>query len=439
MLSILLISLVLVLIQLGGAYLRYLPFRPYVPKATLHRMWSWLLGWGFASIFIISCLIQVTEFNVGVYKAIFFLAPYPYILISIYHIRQPIAVHVFVLGMQFLWVLALHTVAAIGEGLWLADRSDIEILVIHPIIYLGLFALAFPFARRLFLDLLPSPYLFSGEKKNYSIALLPLAIFIGLSVPIADAATLHSLKIQLSRISIPLFFFFVYRGMSITTKEVDEMRQNEHAIQLMKDQLKALEEYDDVLKSSQAEAFKLAQMIREDYRMLENTLEAGNISKAMKLIESREGQLETTKIQTFSPHPIVNAALSVYMGRAETLGIPVDCSISLPVKLGVEEHDFSILLSNLLENAIHASEQEPKENRAISIRIRHRGIACVMEIANRSGMYINFDEDGLPVTQRKGHGLGMASLSAFLEKYDAYADFTQEDGWVRFTMYWEVD
>ncbi|HCB92395.1 MAG TPA: GHKL domain-containing protein, partial [Selenomonas sp.] len=103
-----------------------------------------------------------------------------------------------------------------------------------------------------------------------------------------------------------------------------------------------------------------------------------------------------------------------------------------------EEHDFSILLSNLLENAIHASEHEPEDSRAISIRVRHRGIACVMEIANRSGARISFDEDGLPVTRRRGHGLGMASLSAFMEKYGAYADFTQEDGWLRFTMYWEV-
>lgn len=438
MLSILLFSVVLVLIQLGGAYLRYLPFRPYLREAIRHRLWRWLLGWGFASIFIISLLLHMSEFHVGVFKAIFFFAPYPYFLISVYHIRQPIAVHVFVLGMQFLWVLAIHTVAAIGEGFWLADRSDIEVLVIHPIVYFGLFLLAFPFARRLFLDLLPSPYLFSSEKKNLSIAILPLAIFIGLSVPIADTATLHSLKIQLSRISIPLFFFFVYRGMSIATKKVDEMRQEEHTLHLMKDQLKALEEYDDVLRSNQAEAVKFAQEIRKDYKILGEALESGDISRAMKLIESREKQLETTKIQAFSPHPIVNAALSVYMDRAKALGIPVDCRVSLPVKLGVEEHDFSILLSNLLENAINASEHEPEDSRAISIRVRHRGIACVMEIANRSGARISFDEDGLPVTRQRGHGLGMASLSAFMEKYGAYADFTQEDGWLRFTMYWEV-
>lgn len=437
MLTILLISLVIVLIQLGGAYIRYLPFRSHVPEETLRRMWRWLLLWGMASFFIVSCLIYVYEFHVGVYKAIFFLAPYPYVLISILIIRQPIAVHIFVLGMQFLWVLAIHTVAAIGEGLWLSDRSDTEILIIHPIIYLGLFILALPFARRLFLNLLPSHYLFSGEKKNLSIALLPLAIFIGLSLPIADTDTLHSLKIQLSRISIPLFFFLVYRGMSIATNEIEELRQEEHTMKLMKSQLKALREYDRVLKSSQSETLELAKSIRDDYQKLEDALTAGDVNWALKLIESRKNQLEATRVQAFSPHPILNAALSVYIGRAKELGIPVECHVSLPVKFGVDEHDFSLLLSNLLENAIHASKKEPEGKRAISIRIRHRGKAYVMEIANRSNEPLRFDEDGFPVTRRKGHGLGMASLSAFLKKYDAYSDFTQKEGWVRFTMYWE--
>lgn len=438
MLTILLLSAVLFLIQLGGAYLRYLPFHSYIGAEVARRLWRYLFIWGVISVFLAAYLIFSTDFHVGVYKAIFFFAPVPYILISISLVRQPIAMHIFVIGMQFIWALALHTVGAIGEGFWLSDRSDTDILLIHPIIYLGLFILTLPLARRLFVNLLPSPYLFRGGKKAFSISILPLAVFIGLSLPIADTATLHSLKIQLSRISIPLFFFLVYRGMSIATKEVDEMRQEEHTLRLMKDQFKALEEYNSMLKSSQAESLKLAQSIREDYQRLGETLDAGDVDGALKFIEARETQLESTKLQSFSPHPILNAALSVYIGRAKALGIPVECQVSLPVKFGVDEHDFSVLVSNLLENAIKASKQMPEENRAISVRMRNRGKACVMEIANRSEATLSLDENGLPVTRHKGHGLGMASLSTFLEKYGAYADFTQEGDWVRFTMYWEV-
>ncbi|MBQ7515127.1 MAG: sensor histidine kinase [Schwartzia sp.] len=439
MLTLLPLSFCHMLMQLGGAYLRYLPFRQHMEKEDIRLLWRWIALWSTVSLFLCAFLFSWSSLDVAVYKLVLFFAPVPYILLSFVAIKQPLAVHLFVMGMQFLWAVAIHTAVAFGENFLPVDIPETYILFLHPLLYLLLFLIVLPVSRRLFSNLLPSLRLIEdrGLAGKVSISLLPLVIFIGFSLPIADAEALHSVQVQLSRISIPVFFFLMYRGMSLATKKTDDRRQAENAARMMEEQLAALGEYERMLGESQKETMLLVGKIREDYGRLKDYLASGDAAGALALIRDREDRLNKTTVQAYSPYPILNAALSVYIGRAEALGIPVECSVSLSSKLRVDEHEFSIVLSNLLENAIEAAKEAPEGARAISVGIRHRAKAVVMEIVNPSVKPLVLDEKGLPVTSRKGHGLGMASLSAFLEKYGAYADFTQENDQVRFAMYWE--
>ena len=52
----------------------------------------------------------------------------------------------------------------------------------------------------------------------------------------------------------------------------------------------------------------------------------------------------------------------------------------------------------------------------------------MFEISNHYTGTIRFDEAGLPVTARQGHGLGSHSIAAFCEKYGASYRYTAEDG-----------
>ncbi len=439
MLTFLALSLCHTLMQLSGAYLRYLPFRPYMEGEAIRLLWRRLALWSVSSLLLCAFIFSWSSLDVIVYKFVVLLSPVPYILLSFVPIKQPLNVHLFVIGMQYLWAFAIHTIVAFGENILTAGFPGTYILFLHPLLYLLLFLAVLPLSRRLFSNLLPSLPLITDKRiaGRFAVSLLPLAVFIGFFLPVADDEMLHSVQMQISRVSIPVFFFLMYRGMGIAIREADTLRQAEHTARLMKEQFAALGEYERMLNESRQETMALAGEIREDYGRLHDCLAAGNTAGALALIHDREDRLDAAKVQAYSPYPILNAALSVYIGQAEALGIPVDCNVSLAPKLGADEHDFAIVLSNLLENAIEATQEVPAGLRRISIGIRHRARAVVMEVVNPSVKPLVLDEDGLPVTRRKGHGLGMASLSAFMEKYGAYADFTQEDGQVRFAMYWE--
>ena len=111
--------------------------------------------------------------------------------------------------------------------------------------------------------------------------------------------------------------------------------------------------------------------------------------------------------------------------------------IKLPSKFRTDESDFSILISNLLENAVIASQKQLQNERAISIIINHDGNRCVLAISNKYSAPLKFNKLGFPVTSVEGHGLGMQSVKNFATKYNAQTDFSQSNGEVKFLMYWE--
>ena len=102
----------------------------------------------------------------------------------------------------------------------------------------------------------------------------------------------------------------------------------------------------------------------------------------------------------------------------------------------MEEKDLAILLSNVLENAIIANMRQPEDRRGLNVSLQYHEPQYILSVENCCDTPLVFGEDGLPVTEEKGHGLGMASLKDFCRKYGAETDFRQQDGWVRVLMYW---
>ena len=109
--------------------------------------------------------------------------------------------------------------------------------------------------------------------------------------------------------------------------------------------------------------------------------------------------------------------------------------INLPTNIHVDESDLALLISNLLENAIKASLRQPKNRRGISINFQTVKEQFVLEVSNFYDEEITFDEKNIPYTSREGHGMGMASVKIFADKYKAYTDFSQEGGIFKVTMY----
>ena len=89
-----------------------------------------------------------------------------------------------------------------------------------------------------------------------------------------------------------------------------------------------------------------------------------------------------------------------------------------------------MVLANLVENALHASEKEKPENRQITLIARVENGNLTALVRNFYSGKVLLAKDGLPMTMEENHGIGMESLRRFCKENDATALWKQEEGWV---------
>ena len=128
-------------------------------------------------------------------------------------------------------------------------------------------------------------------------------------------------------------------------------------------------------------------------------------------------------------NPVVDAVASHYDKVAQNAGAKIDWALSLPETLPVLESDFCSILGNTVENAIHAVEKLPEENRKISVTASMLTDKMIgYSVKNPYEGKIQFRKDGLPRATSTGHGVGLASVANITKKYNGSLQISTKDG-----------
>jgi len=432
-----LMPLIIALIHLADAYLRYMAFKRRMDDESKRRLRRWFGWWSPVDILIGVLLFRddgITPFH---YKLTLILGWLPYQIIFMHIVRTSIWQHIFVFGMSALWSFSQHNWSSIFAVILLESANVPLFLTLHACLYLLWFALFFPTERRCFQNMLKNSKFLDAKPLGHYIAVLPLAVLFGPLLLIADGALLHSWQERISRIFLPIVFFFFYYNVLELTENLYEKVQIKQQNDQLKAQLSFLEHHQAIILQNQKDISVLKHDMRHTYRLLYAMLKAEDTVGALDYIKKQEHRLEEASIRVFCHSPLINAALSVYFRQAQNAEIRLTQKVNLPPDLATAEDELAVLLANLLENAIAASRKQTKDRREISLLIRHSGAQCVLELKNRYDAPLTLGENGLPLAARSGHGLGMISLMSFAKKYDAYVDFSQDNGWVKVAMYWE--
>lgn len=156
-------------------------------------------------------------------------------------------------------------------------------------------------------------------------------------------------------------------------------------------------------------------------------LERGETDEAAALLQS-QNQATPIISRVYCETPAVNAAVCHYAGLAEQAGIPAEIALDIPDNLNVDTLELSMVVSNLMENAIQASERLPK-NRTPYLRFTCRSAGrLLLEMENPCAEDTVLDENGYPVAREEAHGIGSKSVAAFAKKYDGELLYKIEKG-----------
>lgn len=170
--------------------------------------------------------------------------------------------------------------------------------------------------------------------------------------------------------------------------------------------------------------------MRHQLQVVAGMVEKGEIAPALDFIGASQERLDAVKPVRWCQNPVLDAVFSSYLEQARRQGIQVEASLAIPEALPVDALELSAVFANALENAIHACACLPEGQRKIVCRCLNRP-QLMFEVANPYSGQVSFDAGGLPVSTRRGHGIGTRSIAAFCEKHGALCSYEAKDGWFR--------
>ena len=167
--------------------------------------------------------------------------------------------------------------------------------------------------------------------------------------------------------------------------------------------------------------------MRHHLNMLDGLLSAGRPDEATAYIKNVQADIEAITPRRFCENHLVNLLCSSFTDKAQRQGAVLTVDASLPNDVAISDTELCSLLSNGLENALHAVADLPADRKQISLYCGVRQNKLLIEIRNPCAGPIAM-RDGLPISDREGHGYGCRSIQAIAQRNGGLCVFSARQG-----------
>ncbi len=204
-------------------------------------------------------------------------------------------------------------------------------------------------------------------------------------------------------------------------KKLQQIFRLSTEISLLEQQEHSLNQYVEEAKTRYDETKSFRHDIRNHIAVVKNLLQSGKLEEAVSYMEDMDDMAEKMSFPCSTNNPVVDILVGNKLGIAKSMGIDADCSLLLPYPCGIRDIDICIVLSNALDNAIHAVRGlDDSIEKYIRVSGRIQGDLLMIEIEN------SFPGKGV---FKKGRGL--SNIKKVVEKYDGAMNIeTQENVFV---------
>ncbi len=233
----------------------------------------------------------------------------------------------------------------------------------------------------------------------------------------------------LARIVLMISMFLVYYyTLQLLTHFRDQVET--------KEQLRSLQQLNQLqndnylmMKSRIQETARARHDLRHHLRAIQNYITGNDLNSLKKYIEELGESLPPDTPLSWTHNPAVDAVLGFYTQKAYSLGIPLEISFHTSEKPVIPEHEFCVLLGNLLENAMEACNALPPEECEIRVNARQIGESMlVLTVDNTSPVAPAITDAGILSSKHSGLGIGTESVRLTASRYHGDARFEWKDG-----------
>lgn len=144
-------------------------------------------------------------------------------------------------------------------------------------------------------------------------------------------------------------------------------------------------------------------------------IDSQNREDAIKYLDNIFEYINYSKEYAKSGNSEIDSLINYKMDLAEKYNIKVDVDLAIPEKLNINSFDLSIIIGNLLDNAIEAASKA--EEKFINISLELDRNVLYISISNSYYGKLKFNGRKLATTKNENHGLGLNSALKSIEKY----------------------
>lgn len=143
-----------------------------------------------------------------------------------------------------------------------------------------------------------------------------------------------------------------------------------------------------------------------------------------------DADLETVDRIVKTGNVMIDALLNSKLSLAASRGIRVETKALVPEKLSIAEADLSVIIGNLMDNAMEACLEIPEEEKRF-LRVYVdvlKGQLYIYVINSVEGNRKKTGKIYQTTKNSRDHGFGLLRMDRVVEKYDGYVDRQNEEG-----------
>lgn len=172
---------------------------------------------------------------------------------------------------------------------------------------------------------------------------------------------------------------------------------------------------------------------------IESYLKDKEVENALAYVRKMQ-KYNTVSEDTFykTGNSVIDSILNLKLHEAEVKGIEIESKICIPKKMNIDSFDLTMLLCNVLDNAIEASEKL-KGDKKIKILFRYDRRRLILLVENMYSGCMEVKQGRLLTNKNEKylHGIGLQNIENVVEKYSGTVDITYDERWFKiFIMFY---
>lgn len=217
-----------------------------------------------------------------------------------------------------------------------------------------------------------------------------------------------------------LIYYIIARMLSESNKNM-QLENTNHSLKM--EQLQFIN-----LQNKITEARRTRHDLRHHSTVIKSYLEQEDYLNLKEYLESFLKVLPCDTPMIFCENTVINVLISHFYGIARDNNIDFKSNVNLPSSIPVEDVDLTVIVGNLIENAVYACISGSDIPKSIKIKGLVKNNILLFTVDNTYSNAIRKDKSGVYFsTKHEGVGIGIESVSEIVERYNGVLKIEQHN------------